>query len=68
LEFPDQYRRHMFELHRKYIDELKEKNLYVTNTIVIEYVNTMHSAKLMFCLNFHSRKRYVDFINAENDT
>lgn len=67
LEFPDQYRRHMFILHKKYIDELKEKNLYVTNTIVIEYVNTIHSAKLMFCLNFHSRKRYVDFIKSEND-
>jgi hypothetical protein len=67
IEFPDQYRRHMFALHKKYIDELKEKNLHVTNMIVIEYVNTMHSAKLMFCLNFHTRKRCVDFIKSEND-
>jgi len=65
LEFPDQYRRHMFALHRKYIDELKDKKLHITNIIVIEYVNTMHPAKIMFCLNFYMRKRHVDFIKSE---
>jgi hypothetical protein len=65
LEFPDQYRRHMFTLHRKYIDELKDKKLHITNIIVIEYVNTMHPAKIMFCLNFYMRKRHVDFIKSE---
>jgi hypothetical protein len=65
LEFPDQYRTHMFALHRKYIDELKEKKMHITNIIVIEYVNVMHPAKLMFCLNFYMRKRHVDFIRCE---
>ncbi len=65
LEFPDQYRTHMFALHRKYLDELKDKKFYVTNIIVIEYVNTMHPAKLMFCLNFYRRKRNVDFIKSD---
>jgi hypothetical protein len=66
LEFPGQYKSHMFIIHQKYINELKEKKLYVTNKVVIEYVNTMHPAKLMFCLNFNMRKRCVDFIKTES--
>jgi hypothetical protein len=65
LEFPGQYRTHMFTIHQKYMNELKEKNLYVTNSVVIEYVNTMHPSKLMYCLNFSMRKRVVDFIKAD---
>jgi hypothetical protein len=55
----------MFAIHQKYMNELREKNLYVTNSVVIEYINTMHPSKLMFCLNFSMRKRIVDFIKAE---
>lgn len=65
LEFPGQYRTHMFTIHQKYMNELKEKNLYVTNSVVIEYINNMHPSKLMFCLNFSMRKRVVDFIKAD---
>jgi len=65
LEFPAQYRTHMFTIHQKYMNELKEKNLYVTNSVVIEYVNSMHPSKLMFCLNFSMRKRAIDFIKAD---
>jgi len=65
LEFPGHYRPHMFTIHQKYLNELKEKNQYVTNSVVIEYVNKMHPSKLMFCLNFSMRKRRVDFIKAD---
>lgn len=65
LEFPGQYRTHMFTIHQKYMNELREKNLYVTNSVVIEYINNMHPSKLMFCLNFSMRKRVVDFIKAD---
>jgi len=65
LEFPDQYKQHMFILHQKYINELKEKKLHVTNMIVINYVNTMHPANIIFCLNFYMRKRRIDFIKSE---
>jgi hypothetical protein len=67
LEFPGQYRTHMFTIHQKYMNELKEKNLYVTNSVVIEYINNMHPSKLMFCLNFSMRKRVVDFIKADTE-
>jgi len=64
-EFPDQYRTHMYLIHQKYINELKEKNLYVTNSVVISYVNEMPSTKLMFCLNYNMRRRNVEFMKAE---
>jgi hypothetical protein len=64
-EFPDQYKTHMFLIHQRYLNELKEKNLYVTNSVVISYVNEMHTSKLMFCMNYNMRRRNVDFIKAE---
>lgn len=67
MEFPDQYRTHMFNIHKQYLDELKDKKQYVTNTVVIKYVNNIHPSLMMFCLNFHMRKRNVDFIKAEAD-
>ena len=65
IEFPEQYRTHMFNIHKEYLDDLKEKKLYVTNTVVIRYVNNIHPSLLMFCLNFNMRKRNVDFIKAD---
>ena len=31
--------------------------MYVNNTVVINYVNDIAPAKLMYSLNFHMRKR-----------
>jgi len=66
LEFSEQYRTHMFNLHKKYMDELREKKLFVTNTVVINYINSLHPSLLMYCLNFQMRKRNVDYITTEN--
>jgi hypothetical protein len=62
-EFLEQYRTHMFNIHKKYMNELKDKQLYVNNTVVINYVNDMAPTLLMYSLNFHMRKRNVDLIN-----
>jgi hypothetical protein len=67
IEFPQPYRNHMFAIHQDYINNLKEKNLYVNNSVVIKYVNDLHPSKLMFFLNFNMRKRKVDFIKADQD-
>jgi hypothetical protein len=64
-EFPDQYRTHMFHIHRLFLTELKEKKQHVSNTVVIKYVNEMHPSLLMYCLNHPMRKRYVDFVKNE---
>ena len=65
IEFSEQYRTHMFNIHKKYMDELREKKLFVTNTVVIKYVNELHPSLLMYCLNFHMRKRNIDRVSAE---
>jgi hypothetical protein len=68
IEFTKQYRTHMFNIHKQYLDDLKDKKLYVTNTVVIKYVNNIHPSLLMFCLNFQMRICNVDFIKADIDT
>ena len=65
-EFPDQYRTHMFNIHQKFINELREKKQFVTNTVVQKYVNELHPSLLMYCLNFQMRKRNVDTNVAES--
>ena len=66
-EFSEQYRTHMFNIHKIYMDDLREKKMFVTNTIVINYVNGLHPSLLMYCLNFQMRKRNVDTIAADID-
>jgi len=65
-EFSEQYRTHMFNLHQKFINELREKKLFITNTIVQKYVNELHPSLLMYCLNLQMRKRNIDTIVAES--
>jgi len=66
-EFSEQYRTHMFNLHQKFINELREKKHFITNTVVQKYVNELHPSLLMYCLNFQMRKRNVDTIVAESN-
>ena len=66
-EYPVQYRTHMFKIHEHFTSELRPQNLFVTNTVVINYVNKMHPSLLMYCLNHHMRKRMVDGIKATTD-
>lgn len=55
-DFSDQYRTHMFYIHKMFLNELREKNLYVTNTVVQKYVNELHPSLLMYCVNLQMRK------------
>jgi hypothetical protein len=66
-EFSEQYKTHMFNLHQTFINELREKKHFVTNTVVQKYVNELHPSLLMYCLNFQMRKRNVDTIVAESN-
>jgi hypothetical protein len=67
MEFSEQYRTHMFTIHQKYINELREKNLFVTNKTVITYVNELHPSLLMYCLNYNMRKRNIDYKVANSE-
>lgn len=67
-EFPDHFRTHMFHLHKMFVDELKPKNEYVNNTVVIKYVNNLHPSLQMYSLNACLRTRRVDFIKVDSTT
>ena len=67
IEFPDQFRTHMYNIHQLYLTELREKKHYVTNSVVQKYVNNLHPSLLMYCLNFQMRKRNVDIIVADSN-
>ena len=66
IEFSEQYRTHMFNIHQLYMNELREKKLFINTTFVQKYVNELHPSLLMYCLNFQMRKRNVDTIVADN--
>lgn len=65
IEFGEQYRTHMYKLHQIYLNELRAKKYGMTNSCVINYVNTMHPSLLMFCLNYNMRKRFVETLKTE---
>jgi hypothetical protein len=67
IEFAENYRTHMFHIHKRYIDELKPNNLYVNNSVVINYVNEIPTTLQMYSLNYTMRKRRQDFIRVENN-
>ena len=63
-EFPDQYKTHMYKLHEIYLNELRAQQLFVSNTVVMKYVNNLHPSLLMYSLNYNLRKRIVDTVKA----
>jgi len=62
IEFSQQYRTHMFNIHQIYLNSLREKKMFITNSIVQKYVNELHPSLLMYSLNYQMRKRNVDKI------
>jgi hypothetical protein len=55
-DYPYQFRTHMFNIHKKYIEELRPANSFVNKAVVIEYVNTLPPARLMYSLNYMMRQ------------
>ena len=63
--FPYEFRPHMFKIHRKYIEELKPINSYVSKNVIINYVNTLEPPRLMYVINYKLRKNIIE--NTKND-
>lgn len=66
IEYSSQFRKHMFNLHKLYLDDLREKKENITKRKVVEYINDLHPSKLMFSLNYPMRKRQIDSIVADD--
>jgi hypothetical protein len=63
-EFSPQYKSHMFNIHEKYKNELKPENKFVTNRVVIEYVNNLQPQLLMHSLNYNYQMHMIDIVKA----
>ena len=59
-EYPFQFRSHMIALHKVYLDVLREQKEFVNKMLVMQYVNSLHPAKLMFSLNYYMRQQQRD--------
>jgi hypothetical protein len=51
-EYPPQYKKHMFVLNKKYIEELRENKNSVTFNYVVEFINRLDPGSLLFSLNY----------------
>jgi len=63
-EYSSQYKNHMFKLHELFLNDLREKKQFVTNTVTMNYVNALHPSVMMHSLNYHLKKQNVDTIKA----
>lgn len=59
IEFPPQYRPHMFNLHKTYVDFLKGQMQHITKLSVIAYVNNLHPSQQMYWINYNASKLYA---------
>jgi hypothetical protein len=66
LEFDTRYRPHMFNLHKLYLEELKDKKEYITKAHTIAYVNELHPSQQLYWLNYNMRNQMVDTIKADS--
>jgi hypothetical protein len=58
IEFENEYRTNMYNIHQKYTTELKEKKLFVNKQTVIEYVNNLHPSILMDNINYNLKMQF----------
>ena len=58
--YPFQFRIHMYNLHQKYLTELRNIGYYVSKQVVIKYVNNLVPAALMYSVNYYLRHQVTD--------
>ena len=57
VNYPYEYKLNMSELHEVYKNILKPKNQSITRKYVIDYINSLPPAKLMFAINYNKRTK-----------
>ena len=57
VEFPYQFKTHMFKIHELYLNDLKLDGKFVNKQVVMNYVNTLPPPRLMHVIN-HIKKQY----------
>ena len=57
VEYPYNFKTHMYKIHEHYLNELKEEGKYVNKGFVVEYVNTLPPPRSMYSVN-HIKKQF----------
>ena len=57
--YPYEFRPHMFALHQKYLNEIKPYG-YVSRNVVIDYVNNLETPRLLYVINYNTKKKLKD--------
>ena len=57
IEYPYNFKTHMYKIHEHYLNELKDEGKYVNKSVVVDYVNTLPPPRLMYSVN-HIKKQY----------
>ena len=52
IEYPYQFRTHMYMLHQIYLTQLRDNRKHVTKQVTIDYINSLPPTKLLFSLNY----------------
>tara|TARA_A100001015_G_C15039566_1_gene738703 strand:- start:722 stop:2029 length:1308 start_codon:yes stop_codon:yes gene_type:complete len=60
IEFPFEFRNHIYNLHSIYLNELVMKKRYVGKSVVINYVNDLPPDHLMSSINYPLKKVELD--------
>jgi hypothetical protein len=58
--YPLQFRTHMFNIHQDYINHLKPSKKRTDKLFIINYVNSLEPAQLMFSINYVFREVNID--------
>ena len=58
--YPVQFKTHMFKIHQEYINQLKPSKKRTDKLFIINYVNSLEPAQLMFSINYVFRDVKID--------
>ena len=65
-DYPYQFKIHMYELHQKYLI-IRHENKHINKDIIINYVNNLPPARLMYSLNYHFRDMAKNNVSINNE-
>lgn len=54
-DYTNQFKLHMFKLHEIYL-AIKDDKRYINKQVVMNYVNDLEPAQLMYAINYHARE------------
>ena len=66
-DYPKQFRTHMYKIHENYLNDLLPVNAKTDKLTIINYVNSLEPAQLMYSVNFEYRNMNVDQLKANHE-